>query len=146
VLLSTWKRSHSQKIQRLLSLTNISDHVVERVDHVIFSSLWVINIQQVLLCDRLSSFQKWFINMSPIIGTHATPTPILNFTYQKPTSHDLPLSDRHISHIPKTQGAGSLIKAYISRQLIRNEIRTVYNLLSSRYTLSKKIIFHFPYL
>jgi len=111
VLLYTRKRSHPSPAPPC-----------DNTDHVIFSSLCGISIQRVLLCDRLSPFHKWVINMSPIIGTHTRPTPTINFTYEKPTFSDISLPDRHKSHIPNAQGAGSMIRAYISRPLIRNEI------------------------
>jgi len=44
---------------------------------------------------------------------------------RKPTCRDLSLPARHKSHMPNTQGAGSLIRVHISRPWIRDEIRTV---------------------
>jgi len=58
--------------------------------------------------------------MLPIIGTHTRPTPIINLTYAKPTSRELSLPDRHKSHMPKTQGAGPLIRSYNIKLLIRD--------------------------
>jgi len=50
----------------------------------------------------------------------------------KQTCRDLSLPDRHQGHMPKTQGAGRLIRSYISRPLIRDEVTTVQQLASSR--------------
>jgi len=49
-----------------------------------------------------------------MIHKNTRPTPIINLAYEKPTCPELSLPDRQKSHMPKTQGAGRLIRSYIS--------------------------------
>jgi len=59
----------------------------------------------------------------------------------KQTCRELSLPECHQSHMPKTQGAGRLIRQYIWRPLIRDEVTTVQQLASSRHTSLNKILY-----
>jgi len=93
---------------------------VRRVAHFPHTTMWLLITLSFphcgqLIFNRCCSVKDYLLtrSVSPIIGTHTRPTPVINFIY------------RHKNHIPKTQSVGSLIRAYIAGTLTWDEIRTV---------------------